>query len=110
MQLDLAFAALSDPVRRAMLARLMQGEATVTELAQPHRLGQPSISKHLKVLERAGLVETHRSAQSRPRQLKPEALMLIDEWLAPFRQQWEDRFDRLEALVCEPKEKTDDAR
>jgi len=110
MQLDLAFAALSDPTRRAMLAQLMHGEATVTELAQPHRVGQPTISKHLKVLERAGLVETHRNAQARPRRLKPEALMLIDEWLAPFRQQWEARLDRLEDFVSDPQEKTDDAR
>ncbi|EYD76585.1 Transcriptional regulator, ArsR family [Rubellimicrobium mesophilum DSM 19309] len=107
MQLDLTFAALSDPTRRAMLAQLARSEATVTELASPHRLSQPTISKHLKVLERAGLVETHRSAQARPRRLRPEALMLIDDWLAPFRQQWEARLDRLEAFVTDPKEPTD---
>lgn len=101
--LDLAFAALSDPTRRAMLARLMQGEATVTELAEPHRIGQPTVSKHLKVLERAGLVETHRNAQSRPRRLRPEALQFIDGWLAPFRAQWEARMDRLEAFVSDAK-------
>ena len=106
MQLDLTFAALSDPTRRAMLAQLAQGEATVSELAQPHQLSQPTISKHLKVLERAGLVETHRDAQTRPRRLKPEALMLIDDWLTPFRTQWEGRLARLEAFVSYTNEQT----
>ena len=108
MQLDLTFAALSDPTRRAMLAQLARGEATVSELAQPHRLSQPTISKHLRVLERAGLVETHRSAQTRPRRLRPEALMLIDDWLGPFRQQWEARLDRLEDFVSDTKEQAHD--
>ncbi len=101
MQLDLTFAALSDPTRRAILARLAQGEATVTDLALPHNLSQPTISRHLKVLERAGLVETLRSAQTRPRRLAPDGLKIVDQWIAPFRQQWNARLDRLEALVTE---------
>ena len=99
MRLDLAFSALADPTRRAMLARLRQGEATVSELAAPHQLSQPTISKHLKVLETAGLIETSRAAQTRPRRLRPEALQMIDDWLGPFRDQWQGRFDRLEDLV-----------
>jgi DNA-binding transcriptional ArsR family regulator len=102
MQLDLTFTALSDPTRRAMLARLMQGEATVSELAEPHDLSQPTISKHLKVLEKAGLIETSRNAQTRPRRLVPTALKQVDDWIGPFRKQWQDRFDRLEDFVTEP--------
>jgi DNA-binding transcriptional ArsR family regulator len=106
MPLDLTFTALSDPTRRAMLARLMQGEATVSELAEPHDLSQPTISKHLKVLEKAGLIEVLRHAQTRPRRLVPSALKQVDDWIGPFRKRWQDRFDRLEEFVAEPKKPT----
>ena len=99
MSLDRIFAALGDPTRRAILARLMQGEASVQDLARPHDLSQPAISKHLKVLERAGLIATRIDAQSRPRHLRPEALALVDDWLGPFRAQWERRLDRLEGFL-----------
>jgi DNA-binding transcriptional ArsR family regulator len=95
--LSIVFSALSDPTRRAILARLAQGEATVSELAEPFHLAQPTISKHLRVLEAAGLIESGRDAQSRPRRLVPTSLKVADEWLQPFRKQWEARFDRLEA-------------
>jgi DNA-binding transcriptional ArsR family regulator len=95
--LTAVFSALSDPTRRAILAKLAQGEATVSELAEPFRLAQPTISKHLRVLEAAGLIEQGRDAQSRPRRLVPTSLKIADAWLQPFREQWERRFDRLEA-------------
>ena len=94
--LNTTFAALSDPTRRAILARLSLGEATVAELARPFALSQPAISKHLKVLETAGLIETGREAQRRPRRLKAERMKEIDEWIEPFRLLWERRFDNLE--------------
>lgn len=96
LQLTAVFSALADPTRRALLAKLAQGEATVTELAAPFQLAQPTISKHLRVLEAAGLIETGRDAQSRPRRLVPASLKGADAWLQPFREQWERRFDRLE--------------
>ena len=96
-QVTAVFSALADPTRRAILAKLAQGEATVSELAEPFQLAQPTISKHLRVLEAAGLIETGRDAQSRPRRLVPAALKAADTWLQPFREQWEQRFDRLEA-------------
>lgn len=99
MLLDQTFIALGDPTRRAILAQLSKGEATVSALAEPHDLSQPTISKHLKVLERAGLIETRIDAQTRPRRLRPEGLKLIDDWLTPFRDQWERRLDRLEDFV-----------
>jgi DNA-binding transcriptional ArsR family regulator len=95
IRLDAAFMALSDPTRRAILARLAEGEATVSELAQPFALSQPAISKHLKVLETAGLIETGRDAQRRPRRLKSERMKDVAEWIAPFRSLWERRFDNL---------------
>jgi DNA-binding transcriptional ArsR family regulator len=95
-QLTAVFSALSDPTRRAILAKLVQGSATVSELAEPFGLAQPTISKHLRVLEAAGLIETSRDAQSRPRRLVPASLKIADLWLQPFREQWERRFDRLE--------------
>jgi DNA-binding transcriptional ArsR family regulator len=94
--LNTTFAALSDPTRLAILARLSLGEATVAELARPFALSQPAISKHLKVLETAGLIETGRDAQRRPRRLKAERMKEIDEWIEPFRLLWERRFDNLE--------------
>ena len=95
-RLDATFAALSDPTRRAILARLVLGEATVSELAAPFALRQPTISKHLKVLENAGLIEGGRDAQRRPRRLKPGALRAVDDWLEPFRREWERRLDNLD--------------
>ncbi len=94
--LSLTFAALADPTRRAMLARLTQGEATVNELAAPFAMSLPAVSRHLKVLERAGLVSKGRSAQWRPCRLEAEQLRIADEWLAPYRAFFESRFDRLE--------------
>lgn len=94
-RLDAVFGALSDPTRRAMVASLARGEATVSELAAPFALSQPTISKHLKVLEAAGLVEGGRDAQRRPRRLRPEALKAIADWVEPFRKEWEGRFDNL---------------
>ncbi len=100
LDLDLVFAALADPTRRSMLARLALGEATVSELAAPFDMAQPSISRHLKVLEAAGLIAQGRDAQRRPRTLVVGGpLQAVDAWLGPFREQWERRFDRLEALL-----------
>lgn len=96
-RLTLVFGALADPTRRAILARLAEGEATVSELSGPFELAQPTISKHLRVLEEAGLVEVGRDAQRRPRRLVTSPLRAADAWLEPFRAQWEARFDRLEA-------------
>ncbi|MDT8757831.1 metalloregulator ArsR/SmtB family transcription factor [Sphingomonas psychrotolerans] len=104
-QLDTAFAALSDPTRRAILARLTLGEATVSQLMQPFALSQPAISKHLKVLEGAGLIETDRDAQRRPRRLRPEAMKHIADWLEPFRMLWERRFDNLDRHLASKMQK-----
>jgi DNA-binding transcriptional ArsR family regulator len=97
--LSLKFAALADPTRRAILLRLSQGEATVSELQAPFRISQPAISKHLKVLEGAGLIERGQAAQSRPRRLNHLALRETVEWFDHFRTLWTDSFDRLEALL-----------
>ncbi len=99
-RLDRAFAALADPTRRAILARLASGEATVAELTAPFSLAQPTISKHLRVLEAAGLIEAGRDAQRRPRKLASAALKDLDAWLAPFRRQWEARLDNLDAHLA----------
>ena len=98
MPLDLIFAALSDPTRRAIVVQLLRGEADVAELSAPHGLKQPTISKHLKVLEEAGLIASGRDAQRRPRRLQPGALRDLAEWIAPFQREWQGRFDRLEEL------------
>ena len=90
------FAALADPTRRAILARLASGEATVSELQAPFELSQPTISKHLKVLEEAGFIERGRDAQRRPRKLVTAALKDVADWVEPFRQQWEGRLDNLD--------------
>jgi DNA-binding transcriptional ArsR family regulator len=95
-QLSTTFAALADPTRRAMLARLAQGEATVNELAEPFPITLQGVSKHLKVLERAGLITRGRTAQLRPSRLQGEALKEAADWLAGYREFWEDSFDRLE--------------
>ena len=93
--LSLTFSALADPTRRAMLERLAQGPATVKELAEPFTLSMPTISKHLKVLEHAGLIERGREAQYRPAQLKAEPLKDAVDWLENYRENWEENFDRL---------------
>ncbi|MFL6796391.1 MAG: ArsR/SmtB family transcription factor [Xanthobacteraceae bacterium] len=98
-QLNAAFFALSDPTRRAILARLAAGEATVSEIVAPFDLSQPTVSKHLKVLESAGLIEGGRDAQRRPRKLVPQAMKELADWIDLFRQQWEQRFDNLETHV-----------
>lgn len=95
--IDATFAALADPTRRAILARLSAGEATVNELAAPFNMTQPSISKHLKVLERAGLISRGRVAQTRPCRLEPEPLQKVAQWVEAYRHLWEDSFDRLDA-------------
>lgn len=97
--LSTTFAALADPTRRAILARLADGEASVTELAAPFDLSQPAISKHLRVLERAGLVERGRQAQWRPRRLRAEPLRDAATWIGQYRPHWEERFDRLDAFL-----------
>ncbi len=105
-RLDLVFAALADPTRRAILARLASGPSTVSELAAPFDMAQPSISRHLKVLEDAGLIAQGRDAQRRPRTLVLGGpLRDVDVWLGPFREQWERRFDRLEGML-ETKKRT----
>jgi DNA-binding transcriptional ArsR family regulator len=102
--LSVAFQALCDPTRRAILARLAQGEATVSQLMEPFELTQPTISKHLKVLEHAGLIEGGRDAQRRPRRLAPLAMKDIADWIEPFRQQWESRLNNLDAHLATMKQ------
>lgn len=99
--LDATFAALADPTRRAILARLAEGEASVAELAAPFAMTQPAISKHLKVLERAGLVSTEKDAQRRPRRLEPAPLAEASAFLERYRANWEANFSRLESLLDE---------
>src|SRR5258708_5257990 len=105
-RLDATFAALADPTRRAILARLASGEASVTELAAPFAMSQPAISKHLKVLERAGLISRGQDAQRRPRRLEPKPLAEATGWLERSRQAWEHGFQRLDALLDELKKTT----
>ena len=104
-QLDATFAALADPTRRAILARLATGEATVTELARPFAISQPAISKHLKVLERAGLITGGIEAQRRPRRIEAKPLAEASAYLDRYRQLWEARFQSLDALLEEMKKK-----
>lgn len=110
--LDATFAALADPTRRAILARLASGEASVTELAKPFAMSQPAISKHLKVLQRAGLVEQGRQAQWRPCTLRPEGLRDVADWVSQYRRHWEATFDHLDdylrELQTQPGDPTDD--
>jgi DNA-binding transcriptional ArsR family regulator len=94
--LSSTFAALADPTRRAILAKLSAGEASVGELAKPFKMSLPGISKHLKVLERAGLIERSRSAQWRPCKLRPKPLKAVSDWLERYRRHWEERLDRLD--------------
>jgi DNA-binding transcriptional ArsR family regulator len=102
-RLDATFAALSDPTRRAILARLASGEASVTELTKPFAMSQPAISKHLKVLERAGLISRGRDAQRRPCRIEAKPLAEADEWLENYRRIWEENFRRLDVLLDELK-------
>src|SRR5690242_5186323 len=98
-RLSATFAALADPTRRAILARLALGETTVSELAEPFDMSGPAVSKHLKVLEKAGLISRSRDAQWRPCKLEPQALKTIDEWLEEYRRLWNERFDRLDTYL-----------
>jgi len=100
-QLDATFAALADPTRRAILARLASGEASVMELAKPFAMSQPAISKHLKVLERAGLISRGQDAQRRPRRIDAAPLADASAWLENYRRFWEGSFQRLDALLDE---------
>jgi len=97
--LSLTLNALADPTRRAILARLSLGEATVNELAEPFAMSLPAVSKHLKVLERARLISRSREKQWRPCKLEPAPLQAVDAWIGEYRKMWEDRFDRLDAYL-----------
>ena len=99
--LNATFAALADPTRPAILARLASGEASVNQLAEPFSISQPAISKHLKILERAGLISGGRDAQRRPRRLEPAPLQEANQWLERYREFWEASFERLDALLVE---------
>ena len=101
--LDATFAALADPTRRAILARLARGEATVMELAEPFDMSQPAISKHIKVLERAGLISRGRDAQRRPCRMKVEPLVEATAWIERYREIWEKNYQRLDDLLTELK-------
>ena len=104
-QLDATFAALADPTRRAILARLASGDASVMELAEPFQMSQPAISRHLKVLERAGLISRGKDAQRRPRRLEAKPLAQANDWLEKYREFWEGSFQRLDVLLDEMKKK-----
>jgi len=104
-RLDAVFAALADPTRRAIVARLAEGEATVSELGAPFDMSQPAISKHLKVLERAGLITIGHDAQRRPRKLEAEPLVEAIDWIERYREVWEANYQRLDALLEELKAK-----
>ncbi len=104
-QLDATFAALADPTRRALLERLAKGQASVAELAKPFKMSQPAISKHLKVLEKAGLVSRGLDAQRRPRKLEAAPLKEVTDWLEKYREFWENAYQRLDALLEDMKSK-----
>ena len=109
-RLSLTFSALADPTRRAILARLATGETSVTELAEPFEMSLPAVSKHLKVLGRAGLIERGREAQWRPCRLQAAPLKDVDSWLARYRRFWEESFDRLDAYLKQTKDAENDAK
>ena len=98
--LDATFSALSDPTRRALLQRLVEGEATVKELSEPFKMSQPAISRHLRVLEEAGLIESAKKAQSRPRKIRAVPMRQAFEWLEDYRRLWTERSTHLDALVA----------
>src|SRR4051812_30154729 len=98
-QLDLVFAALADPTRRGIVRRLSMGEATVLELAQPFEMTQAAVSKHLKVLERAGIISRSKDAQRRPSRLEGARLKPVADWIASYRQYWEESYERLDELL-----------
>jgi len=100
-KLSATFEALSDPTRRAILARLARGEATVGELQRPLGISQPAVSRHLKLLEQAGLIEQSRAAQARPRRLRPKGLDPARQWIDGLRDLWSDSFDRLESFLTD---------
>jgi DNA-binding transcriptional ArsR family regulator len=102
-RLDSTFAALADPTRRAILARLASGEASVNDLAKPFKMSQPAISKHLKVLEKAGLISKGLDKQRRPRRIEAAPLKMANEWIERYRQFWEVRYDNLDSLLEEMK-------
>ena len=102
-RLDATFAALADPTRRAILSRLASGEASVNDLAKPFKMSQPAISKHLKVLEKAGLISTGMDKQRRPRRIEAAPLKLATEWLERYREFWEARYEHLDELLEEMK-------
>jgi DNA-binding transcriptional ArsR family regulator len=106
--LSTTFAALADPTRRAILARLAEGEASVKDLSAPFEMSQPAISKHLRVLERAGLIEQGRQAQWRPRKLRAGPLRDVANWVSQYRRHWEESFERLDAYLREMQEKEQD--
>ncbi len=99
--LDATFAALADPTRRSILMRLAEGELTVMEIAKPFQMSQPAISRHLKVLERAGLISTNIRGQERPRKLETEPLRQAEDWIESYRQKWEKRYQTLDLLLDE---------
>jgi DNA-binding transcriptional ArsR family regulator len=103
--LSATFSALADPTRRAILARLAQGETSVTELAKPFAMSGPAVTKHLKVLEKAGLISRSREAQWRPAKLEPAALKAVTKWLDDYRRLWEQSFDRLDDYLAELQKK-----
>jgi len=108
--LSVTFAALADPTRRAILARLALGEATVTELAEPFDMSLPGISKHLKVLQRAGLIEQGRQAQWRPCRLQAEPLRNVADWVGQYRPHWEESFERLDAYLRDLQDKEEQGK
>lgn len=105
--LSATFAALADPTRRAILARLSLGETSVSELSRPFAMSGPAVTKHLKVLERAGLISRSREAQWRPAKLEPEALRAVTQWLDDYRRLWEQSFDRLDDYLAQLQKKDD---
>jgi DNA-binding transcriptional ArsR family regulator len=108
--LSSTFSALADPTRRAILARLASGEASVTELAEPFAMTMPAITKHLKVLEKAGLIRRRREAQWRPCRLEPAPLKEVSDWVTRYRQMWEERLDRLDDFLREMQSKDQKAK
>ena len=105
--LNQSFAALADPTRRAIIARLAKGEATVQDLAKPFSISQPAISRHLKVLEEAGLIETRINGAARPRRLKPDAVEALWDWLGQYRALWEAQFQKMDAVLDGLSDETD---